>query len=95
MLVLAYAFKLLVDVYMYKIGIIFLHLTHRVYVCLLAFVFHQVYNATAEIADAANYPDIRVFTADLNMSVKPEIDLLGIAEQWSPAGPGEWSAVIS
>jgi len=48
-----------------------------------------VFNATEEIAASANYPEIRVFTASLKDSTKPEIDLLGIDEMWSVAGPSE------
>jgi len=34
-------------------------------------------------------PEIRVFTASLNYSTIPEIDLLGIEEMWSVAGPSD------
>jgi len=50
-----------------------------------------VFNATEEIAASANYPEIRVFTASLKDSPKPEIDLLGIDEKWSVAGPSEFT----
>ena len=50
---------------------------------------HKVFNATEEIAASANYPEIRVFTASMKESTKPEIDLLGINQMWSVAGPSE------
>ena len=53
-----------------------------------------MFNATEEIAASANYPEIRVFTASLKDSTKPEIDLLGIDEMWSVAGPSELHANV-
>jgi len=50
-----------------------------------------VFNASAEIAAAANYPNIRVFTASLKDSTTPQIDLLGIDEMWSVAGPSKFN----
>ena len=51
----------------------------------------QVYNATDEVANAANYPMIRLFTAQQLLSVKPLDEPLGVTEPWSVASPG-WSA---
>jgi sialate O-acetylesterase len=59
----------------------------------------QIYNGSEEIANAGNYPKIRVFTAALVPSASPVEELLGIAENWSVAspesvsGPGYFSAV--
>jgi sialate O-acetylesterase len=47
----------------------------------------MIYNGTEEIANAANYPKIRVFTAVLNLSAKPVEELLGIVLKWSAASP--------
>lgn len=51
----------------------------------------QVYNATDEVAKAANYPMIRLFTAQMKESTTPVDELLGITEPWSVASPG-WLA---
>jgi len=47
----------------------------------------MIYNGTDEIANAGNYPKIRVFTAALMLSPKPVEELLGIALNWSVASP--------
>ena len=47
----------------------------------------QIFNATQEIANAANYPKIRVFTASLKPSATPIEELLGITLNWSVASP--------
>jgi sialate O-acetylesterase len=46
-----------------------------------------IYNATEEIANAGNYPKIRVFTAELNTSATPVEELFGIVLNWSLASP--------
>ncbi|CAF1027244.1 unnamed protein product [Adineta steineri] len=46
-----------------------------------------IFNATEEIANAAKYPKIRVFTASLLPSAVPVEELLGIDLQWSVASP--------
>jgi sialate O-acetylesterase len=46
----------------------------------------MIYNGTEEIANAANYPKIRVFTATLNDSATPVEELLHIRLKWSVAG---------
>ncbi len=46
----------------------------------------MIYNGTEEIANAANYPKIRVFTASLNESATPVEELLHIRLKWSVAG---------
>jgi sialate O-acetylesterase len=46
-----------------------------------------IYNATEEIANAGNYPKIRIFTAALVSSATPVEELLGIALNWSVASP--------
>jgi sialate O-acetylesterase len=47
----------------------------------------MIYNATEEIANAGNYPKIRVFTAALNESATSIEELLGIILNWSVASP--------
>jgi sialate O-acetylesterase len=47
----------------------------------------MIYNATEEIANAGNYPKIRVFTAALLPSDSPVEELLGINLKWSVASP--------
>ena len=47
----------------------------------------QIFNATQEIANAANYPKIRVFSAADGSSEKPIEELLGIVLNWSVASP--------
>lgn len=47
----------------------------------------MIYNATEEIANAGNYPKIRVFSAALMLSTTPVEELLGIALNWSVASP--------
>jgi sialate O-acetylesterase len=47
----------------------------------------DIFNATEEIANAGNYPKIRVFTAALQPSSTPIEELLGIVENWSVASP--------
>lgn len=42
-----------------------------------------IYNGSEEIANAANYPKIRVFTAALKASGAPVEQLLGILLNWS------------
>ena len=46
---------------------------------------NMIYNATEEIANAGNYPKIRVFTAALMTSSVPIEELLGIDLDWSVA----------
>jgi sialate O-acetylesterase len=51
---------------------------------------NMIYNGTEEIANAGNYPKIRVFSAALalyNESRKPIEELQGIALNWSVASP--------
>ena len=62
----------------------------------MQFTVLQGFNATAEIAAAANFPFIRLFTAALISSNTPENQLLGIEQPWSVASPaaignGNWS----
>ncbi|CAF1003504.1 unnamed protein product [Adineta ricciae] len=47
----------------------------------------DIFNASTEIANAANYPKIRVFTAALRESSSPVEELLGIVQRWSVASP--------
>ena len=62
----------------------------------MQFTVLQGFNATAEIAAAANFPFIRLFTAALISSNTPENQLLGVEQPWSVASPaaignGNWS----
>lgn len=47
----------------------------------------QVFNAAAEIAAAANYPEIRLFTAALKASATPVDELLQVEQPWAVASP--------
>jgi sialate O-acetylesterase len=47
----------------------------------------MIYNATEEIANAGNFPKIRVFTAELNQSSIPLEEILDIVLKWSVASP--------
>jgi sialate O-acetylesterase len=47
----------------------------------------MIYNATEEIANAGNFPKIRVFTAELNQSSIPLEEVLDIVLKWSVASP--------
>ena len=44
-----------------------------------------MFNAKDEIAEADNYPLIRLFTAALKTADTPQTELLGIVEPWSIA----------
>jgi sialate O-acetylesterase len=46
-----------------------------------------IYNATQEIANAANFPKIRIFTTSLIPSATPVEELLGINLNWAVASP--------
>jgi sialate O-acetylesterase len=46
-----------------------------------------IYNATEEIANAGNFPKIRIFTASQMPSGTPVEELLGISLNWSVASP--------
>jgi sialate O-acetylesterase len=46
-----------------------------------------IFNGSQEIANAGNYPKIRVFTAALVPSATPVEELLGISLNWSIASP--------
>ncbi len=46
-----------------------------------------IFNGSEEIANAGNFPKIRVFTAALLASVTPVEELLGIELKWSVASP--------
>jgi len=48
---------------------------------------NMIYNGSEEIANAGNYPKIRVFTTALVPSASPIEELLGIALNWSVASP--------
>ena len=47
----------------------------------------DIFNGSTEIANAGNYPKIRVFTAALRPSDQPIEELIAIEENWSVASP--------
>jgi sialate O-acetylesterase len=47
----------------------------------------EIYNGTEEIANAGNYPKIRVFTVARNLSATPIEELIRIYLNWSVASP--------
>jgi sialate O-acetylesterase len=47
----------------------------------------MIYNGSEEIANAGNFPKIRVFTAGLTLSPSPVEELLNITLDWSVASP--------
>ncbi len=47
----------------------------------------DIFNATEEIANAGNYPKIRVFTAARKWTPMPVEELVAITENWSVASP--------
>lgn len=51
---------------------------------------NQVFNATEELADTVNYPDIRVFTVAQNFSSTPFYDIASIELPWSVPSPGNF-----
>jgi sialate O-acetylesterase len=51
----------------------------------MQFTVSIMFNGTEEIANAGNYPKIRIFTAQLNESVNPVEELLGIVLNWTVA----------
>ena len=46
-------------------------------------LYFKVFNASEEVADAVNYPQVRLFTAALRWSNKTEYDLLQVEQTWS------------
>ena len=62
----------------------------------MQFTVDQAFNASEEIKDANNYPNIRLFTAPLTCSTTPLDELISVEEPWSVAsehsvGGGNWS----
>jgi sialate O-acetylesterase len=53
----------------------------------MQFTVNMMFNATEEIANAGNFPKIRLFTTSLIPSAIPIEELLGIALNWSVASP--------
>ena len=53
----------------------------------MEFTVNMIFNATEEIANAGNYPKIRLFTTALKSSGMPVEELLGIVLNWSIASP--------
>jgi sialate O-acetylesterase len=53
----------------------------------MQFTVNMMFNGTEEIANAGNYPKIRVFTAAPVPSASPVEELLGIDSNWSVASP--------
>ncbi len=52
-------------------------------------MFVQAYGGKDEIANAGNYPLIRLFTADLRFSETPQLELLSVEQPWSVSSPGQ------
>ena len=62
----------------------------------MQFTVDQAFNASAEVAAAADFPYIRLFTAALISSNTPLNQLAGVEQSWSVASPnavggGNWS----
>ncbi|XP_046550379.1 sialate O-acetylesterase-like isoform X2 [Haliotis rubra] len=60
----------------------------------MQFTLDMANNASAELQDSLNYPNIRVFTVQLNQSSTPLYDLIDVEEPWSvphPVGHSPWS----
>jgi sialate O-acetylesterase len=53
----------------------------------MQFTVNMIFNATEEIANAGNFPKIRVFTVSLIPSAIPVEELLGMNLNWSVASP--------
>ena len=53
----------------------------------MQFTLNLAVNATEEIAAAANFPYIRLFTALWQTASEPQLNLLGIWLPWSVASP--------
>ena len=53
----------------------------------MQFTVNMMFNASEEIANAGNFPKIRLFTAALVPSASPVEELLGITLNWSVASP--------
>ncbi|XP_071113687.1 sialate O-acetylesterase-like isoform X1 [Haliotis cracherodii] len=49
----------------------------------MQFTLNMAFNASDEMADAENHPNIRVFTVTLGGSSTPQYDLLSVEETWS------------
>lgn len=45
-------------------------------------------DADAELADAANYPNIRLMTVNMNESTTVQYDLIQIEENWTKPSRG-------
>ncbi|XP_060570660.1 sialate O-acetylesterase-like [Ruditapes philippinarum] len=62
----------------------------------MQFTLSMVFNESEEIADAINFPDIRLFTAAQEWSNNIEYDLLGVEQYWSKpnrdsVGHSDWT----
>ena len=71
-------------------------LWHACYTCtnLISVYVMQVFNASAEIEKAANYPNIRIFTAALKSSDTPQTELMAVEQPWSVASPSMYKHII-
>ena len=54
-----------------------------------------MFNASEEIAKAAAFHQVRLFTAALKSSDTPEEELLSVEQQWAVAGPGKTILICS
>ncbi|XP_050394697.1 sialate O-acetylesterase isoform X1 [Patella vulgata] len=62
----------------------------------MQFTLPMAYNGSKEVAEAAAYPDIRLFTASLKTADTPQYDFISVEETWSVASPssvgnGNWT----
>ncbi|ESO84170.1 hypothetical protein LOTGIDRAFT_177595 [Lottia gigantea] len=62
----------------------------------MQFTLSMVFNASYEIEDAKNYPDIRLFTVAMETATTPQYDFISVEEPWSVASPasagnGNWT----
>ncbi|XP_067674175.1 sialate O-acetylesterase-like [Haliotis asinina] len=51
----------------------------------MQFSLNMAFNSTYLIDDADNYPNVRLFTSMLKASIKPEVDFLGVLQDWAVA----------
>ena len=62
---------------------------------MLYYITLQVYDGKDEIANAINYPLLRLFTAALKSSKTPQAELLEVEQGWSVASPSKSRKNIS
>ena len=50
-------------------------------------------NATADVEDVVNYPNVRSFQTALEYADEPQYDLIGITRNWAIPTPGTNSLI--